>query len=55
MQDLMTVARDHDLDLIEGQVLAKNGRMLKLMDSLGFEVSNDSDDGTIKRVVRRLH
>jgi acetyltransferase len=55
MQDLMAVARDNDLDLIEGQVLAKNSRMLKLMSSLGFEISNDSEDGTIKHVVRELH
>ena len=55
MRDLMNVAKDRDLDIIEGQVLAKNSRMLKLMESLGYEVVNDADDGTIKRVIKRLH
>ena len=55
MRDLMNVAKDRDLDIIEGQVLAKNSRMLKLMQSLGYEVVNDTDDGTVKRVIKRLH
>ena len=55
MKDLMQVARDRDLERIEGQVLADNKRMLKLMKSIGFSVRNDSEDNTIKRVEARLH
>lgn len=55
MQDLMNIAKNRDLDVIQGQVLATNNRMLQLMQSLGYEVGNDSDDDTIKRVTKRLH
>jgi acetyltransferase len=55
MKDLMGVARDRDLESIEGQVLANNKRMLRLMGTLGFEVSADPSDISIKRVVARLH
>ena len=55
MKDLMSVARDRDLESIEGQVLANNKRMLKLMGTLGFAVSGDPSDSAIKRVEARLH
>jgi acetyltransferase len=55
MQELMSVAHDRDLDWIEGQVLSNNTRMLHLMESLGFDIANDLDDDSIKRVSRRLH
>ena len=55
MKDLMNVARARDLESIEGQVLANNKRMLKLMQTLGFEVGPDPTDNTIKRVVAPLH
>ena len=55
MRNLMEVARDRDLDVMEGQVLANNTRMLDLMGSLNFEISNDPDDKQIKRVEARLH
>jgi acetyltransferase len=55
MKDLMAVARARELDTIEGQVLANNKRMLKLMATLGFEVSVDPSDHSVKRVVARLH
>ncbi len=54
MRNLMDVARDRDLELIEGQVLSKNNRMLDLMKSLNFSISNDPDDVEIKRVEARL-
>ena len=55
MKDLMDVARTRDLETIEGQVLANNKRMLKLMATLGFESSVDPTDSSIRRVVARLH
>ena len=50
MQDLMEVARDRNLEKMEGQVLANNGRMLELVASLGFQVRNDADDAAVKHV-----
>jgi acetyltransferase len=55
MKDLMSIARDRDLETIEGQVLANNKRMLMLMETLGFESSVDPTDTSIRRVVARLH
>ena len=55
MRYLMEVARDQGLEIIEGQVLSANKRMLELMDSLGFETSMDPDDSSIKHVVAQLH
>ncbi len=54
MRNLMDVARDRDLEVIEGQVLSKNNRMLNLMKSLNFSISNDPDDTEIKQVEKRL-
>ena len=55
MRNLMEVAHDRGLESIEGQVLSNNKRMLELMDSLGFEISIDPDESSIKRVVAQLH
>ena len=55
MKDLMAVARTRDLETIEGQVLANNKRMLRLMGTLGFEISIDPSDSSVKRTVARLH
>ncbi len=55
MNNLMAVARDRELDVMEGQVIATNARMLKLMTSLGFASSVDPEDNSIKRVTKALH
>jgi len=55
MRNLMEVARDRDLEVMEGQVLSDNKKMLELMASLDFEISVDPDDNSIKRVVAQLH
>jgi acetyltransferase len=55
MRELMDVARNRDLETIEGQVLANNRRMLGLMTSLGFQIERDSEDESIRQVVARLH
>jgi acetyltransferase len=55
MRELMDVARNRELETIEGQVLASNRRMLGLMTSLGFQIERDSEDESVRRVVARLH
>ena len=54
MMNLMEVARDRGLDSMEGQVLSNNTKMLELVGSLGFEISNDPDDLAVKQVEVRL-
>ena len=54
MESLMEVARDRDLQSMEGQVLSNNTRMLELVASLGFSVENDPDDTAVKHVVAPL-
>jgi len=55
MQKLIEIARNRGLEVMEGQVLANNFRMLELMTSLIFEIANDPTDPGIKLVVSRLH
>lgn len=55
MQKLIDIARNRNLEVMEGQVLANNYRMLELMTSLNFQISNDPDDPGIKVVVTRLN
>jgi acetyltransferase len=55
MKNLMEVARDRDLEKMEGQVLSNNHRMLQLMQNLNFKISNDPDDNAIKHVEIQLH
>jgi acetyltransferase len=54
MKDLMEIARDRNLEIMEGQVLRDNSKMLELVSSLGFEIRNDPTDNTIKQVEARL-
>jgi len=55
MQKLIDIARNRGLEVMEGQVLANNYRMLELMMSLNFQVGNDPSDPGIKLVVQRLN
>ncbi|MDX2427319.1 MAG: bifunctional acetate--CoA ligase family protein/GNAT family N-acetyltransferase [Xanthomonadales bacterium] len=55
MQKLIDIARNRGLEVMEGQVLANNYRMLELMTSLNFQVGNDPGDPGIKLVVTRLN
>ena len=54
MQSLMDIARDRDLERMEGQVLGNNSKMLELVGSLNFSIENDPDDSAVRRVVARL-
>lgn len=55
MNKLIDIARNRGLEVMEGQVLANNYRMLELMMSLNFQVLNDPSDTGIKLVVTRLN
>lgn len=55
MRNLMEIARDRELETMEGQVLGNNQRMLELMESLDFKAEIDATDSTIRHVVARLH
>jgi acetyltransferase len=54
MQNLMEVARGRDLERMEGQVLSNNSRMLELVKSLNFQISNDPGDSAVKRIEAQL-
>jgi acetyltransferase len=54
MQKLIEIARNRGLEIMEGQILANNFRMLELMLSLNFQINNDPDDPGIKLAVTRL-
>jgi acetyltransferase len=54
MDVLMNVARAKGLEVIEGEVLKNNTRMLKLCTSLGFRIEPHPADDSIKYVVRDL-
>ena len=55
MQKLIDIARNRGLEIMEGQVLANNYRMLELMTSLNFQITNDLTDPGIKLVITRLN
>ena len=55
MRNLMEIARDRDLQRMEGQVLSLNSRMLELMTTLDFRIQDDPDDAAIKHVEAQLH
>jgi len=55
MQKLIDIARNRGLEVMEGQVLANNFRMLELMTSLNFQIGNDPTDPGIKLVTTPLN
>ncbi len=55
MRDLMDIARDRDLERMEGLVLSENAKMLDLVASLGFQISNDPEDSNVKVISAPLH
>ncbi len=54
MQRLMTVARDRGIEVMEGEVLSSNSRMLKLVGRLGFRIVRDSEEPGVVEVRRHL-
>ncbi|HYN27318.1 MAG TPA: GNAT family N-acetyltransferase [Burkholderiales bacterium] len=54
MQSLMDAARTRGLETMEGWVLSGNGRMLALMDALGFAIDANAGDPSLRHVVKKL-
>ena len=54
MQSLMNAARDRGLELMEGDVLTSNRKMLKLCQGLGFRLVRSLEDPDITAVRRHL-
>ncbi|WP_417908579.1 GNAT family N-acetyltransferase [Candidatus Electronema sp. PJ] len=54
MQQLIATARNHGLQIMEGDVLANNYDMLTLVEKLGFVISTSEDSADIEHVVMRL-
>ena len=54
MRNLVEVARDRGLEKMEGKVLSNNSKMLELMRSLNFQISNDPEDAAVKLAEVRL-
>jgi acetyltransferase len=55
MSKLIEIARRRGLEIMEGQVLSNNSRMLDLMRSLDFQIRTDPDEAGIKLVECRLN
>jgi acetyltransferase len=54
MHSLMEAAHDRGLKIMEGDVLANNPNMLKLVRALGFEIFEHDEDEDLQRVVKQL-
>jgi acetyltransferase len=54
MVALMDAARAKGLKTMEGEVLASNRNMLKLVDRLGFAITTSEEDPAVKRIVKTL-
>ena len=54
MRRLMAVGRDRGIEVMEGEVLAKNTKMLTLCEGLGFRVARDLEESDVVPVRRHL-
>jgi acetyltransferase len=54
MQRLMTVARDRGIEIMEGEVLSNNSKMLRLCERLGFRTARQPDEPDVVQVRRHL-
>lgn len=54
MNRLMEIARDYGLEVIEGDVLAKNYKMIDLARSMDFAIEQVEDAPELRKMVRRL-
>jgi acetyltransferase len=54
MQRLMTVARDRGIEIMEGDVLSHNSKMLRLCERLGFRAVHNPDEPDVVSVRRHL-
>ena len=54
MKRLMTMAHDRGLEVIEGEVLANNFKMIRLMERLEFRIVHQADEADVVHVRRHL-
>jgi acetyltransferase len=54
MGSLMETARNKGLKTMEGEVLASNHNMLKLVATLGFSISESEEDPGVRKIIRQL-
>jgi acetyltransferase len=54
MQRLMTVARDRGIEIMEGEVLSHNSKMLRLCENLGFRTVHRPEEPDVVEVRRHL-
>ena len=54
MEALISAARHHGFEVMDGMVLASNGAMLRFARALGFEVEQLDDDRETLRIVMNL-
>jgi len=54
MQRLMTVARDRGIEIMEGEVLSHNSKMLRLCEKLGFRTVHHPEEPDVVEVRRHL-
>jgi acetyltransferase len=54
MQRLMTVARDRGIEIMQGDVLSHNSKMLRLCERLGFRTVHRRDEADVVEVRRHL-
>lgn len=54
MQRLMTIARDRGIEVMEGEVLANNSKMMRMCERLGFRIVHDPNEPEVVRVRRHL-
>jgi acetyltransferase len=54
MRRLMSVARDRGIEVMEGEVLSDNAKMLALCEKIGFRIARDPEDTEVVQVRRHL-
>jgi len=54
MERLMEPAREHGLEVMEGEVLVNNHEMLSLARVMGFDISEVPEDTSIRHIIKRL-
>jgi len=54
MLRLMQIARDRGIEVIEGEVLSNNSKMLRLCEKLGFRAVHNPDEPDVVSVRRHL-
>ena len=54
LEQLMETARSHSLELVEGEALVSNHKMLQLAAKLGFSIEPSVDDPHVNHIRRRL-